>query len=216
MLAPSRRRASPSWIHTVGCYSASPTYTRRSFPRVPFQGDVGAGRSRGRFGRYGLGIGHTHPALLKVERGECPCSTHGSWPLRPCSMANRHRAAQRVQARARDLARMRSVGDLRRHYARLCTTTLYRELHDVPHRDEVLSPHQMRTSAGIVCQGGETLQDVRDGCGRSGGACIWAADTGDSASGGTAPTAFSSPRPESGSQVGWRSRRRYSVPRAST
>ena len=35
--------------------------------------------------------------------------------------------AQRVQARTRELAMMRSVGDLRRRYVRLCTTTPYRE-----------------------------------------------------------------------------------------
>jgi hypothetical protein len=56
-------------------------------------------------------------------------------------------AAQRVQARAHDLAMIRSVGDLRRHYARLCTTTPYRELRDVPHRDEVLSPRQIADAA---------------------------------------------------------------------
>jgi hypothetical protein len=71
-------------------------------------------------------------------------------------MANRHRAAraprrtsaaQRVQARARDLARMRSVGDLQRHYAGLCTTTLYRELRDAAHLDEVLSLRQIADAA---------------------------------------------------------------------
>ena len=55
--------------------------------------------------------------------------------------------AQRVQACTRDLAMMRSVGDLRRHYARGCTTTPYRELRDVPHRDEVLSPRQIADAA---------------------------------------------------------------------
>jgi len=55
--------------------------------------------------------------------------------------------AQRVQTRARDLAMMHSVGDLRRHYARLCATTPYRELRDGPHRDEVLSPRQIADAA---------------------------------------------------------------------
>jgi hypothetical protein len=59
----------------------------------------------------------------------------------------RTRCAARVQACARDLAMMRSVGDLRRHYARLCTSTPYRELRDVPHRDEVLSPRQIAAAA---------------------------------------------------------------------
>ena len=36
-------------------------------PSVLVQGDVGAGRSRGRSGRHGIGIRRTHPALLKVE-----------------------------------------------------------------------------------------------------------------------------------------------------
>jgi hypothetical protein len=56
-------------------------------------------------------------------------------------------AAQRVQARARDLAMMGSVGDLRHHYARLCTTTPFRELRDVPHGNEVLSPRQIVEAA---------------------------------------------------------------------
>jgi hypothetical protein len=55
--------------------------------------------------------------------------------------------AQRLQTRARELAMMRSVADLRRHYARLCTTTPSRELRDVPHGHEVLSPRQSADAA---------------------------------------------------------------------
>src|SRR5438132_14337926 len=55
--------------------------------------------------------------------------------------------AQRVRTRAHELAMVRTVGDLRRHYARLCTTTLYTDLRDVPRRGEVLSPRQIVDAA---------------------------------------------------------------------
>jgi hypothetical protein len=66
----------PSWLPGNRCQREgtlpSPTDTRTSLPEVLFQGDVGAGRSRGRCGRHGLGIRHAQPALPKVEN----CNTH--------------------------------------------------------------------------------------------------------------------------------------------
>ena len=55
--------------------------------------------------------------------------------------------AQRVRARAQELATVRSVDDLRGHYARLCTTTPYMHLRDVPRHGEVLSPRQIVDAA---------------------------------------------------------------------
>lgn len=55
--------------------------------------------------------------------------------------------ARRVAERARILARVLTVGELRRHYAYVCMTPSYTNLRDVPEHGEMLSPRQIEDAA---------------------------------------------------------------------
>ena len=59
----------------------------------------------------------------------------------------RERDALRVMARARQLAMVRSVGELRRQYADMHRATLTPVLRDTPRRGEALSPRQIEDAA---------------------------------------------------------------------